>query len=148
MNFTIDDPSFVDTNVFVYLFDSDSPAKRAIARVLLDNHAEKIVLSTQVLSEFFVVVTRKLGKPLSPEHAMEALEDLHTFRVRSIHAQLALSAARRSMSSQLSYWDALIVESALEAGAAMLITEDLQHGQTFAGLRVVNPFREPGRAVT
>ena len=51
-------------------------------------------------------------------------------------------AARGSMSSRLSYWDALIVESALQAGAVMLLTEDLQHGQTFAGLRVVNPFRE------
>ncbi len=74
---------------------------------------------------------------------MVALENLHTFRVRSIHPQLALLAARRSMTSRLSYWDALIVESALEAGAGMLLTEDLQHGQMFAGLRVVNPFREP-----
>ena len=141
MSFTIDDPSFVDTNVLVYLFDSDSPAKQAIAREIVDRHSEKFVLSTQVLGEFFVTVTRKLGNPLSPERAMDALENLHTFRVRSIHPQLTLLAARRSMASRLSYWDALIVESALEAGAAMLLTEDLQHGQTFAGLRVVNPFR-------
>ena len=141
MSFTIGDPSFVDTNVFVYLFDSDSPAKQDIARELVDRHSEKIVLSTQVLGEFFNAVTRKLGNPLAPERAMDALENLHTLRVRSIHPQLPLLAARRSLSSRLSYWDALIVESALEAGAAMLLTEDLQHGQSFAGLRVVNPFR-------
>lgn len=144
MSFMIDDPSFVDTNVFVYLFDSDSPAKQAIARELVAGHSEKFVLSTQVLGEFFVAATRKLGSPLTPERAMVALENLHAFRVRSIHPQLTLLAARRSMTSRLSYWDALIVESALEAGAGMLLTEDLQHGQMFAGLRVVNPFREPG----
>ena len=141
MSFTIGDPSFVDTNVFVYLFDSDSPAKQDIARELVDRHSEKIVLSTQVLGEFFNAVTRKLGNPLVPERAMDALENLHALRVRSIHPQLTLLAARRSLSSRLSYWDALIVESALEAGAAMLLTEDLQHGQSVAGLRVVNPFR-------
>ena len=141
MSFTIGDPSFVDTNVFVYLFDSDSPAKQDIARELVDRHSEKIVLSTQVLGEFFNAVTRKLGNPLAPERAMDALENLHALRVRSIHPQLTLLAARGSMSSRLSYWDALIVESALEAGAVTLLTEDLQHGQSFAGLRVVNPFR-------
>ncbi len=57
MSFTIDDPSFVDTNIFVYLFDSDSPAKQAIARELVEGHSEKFVLSTQVLGEFFVAVT-------------------------------------------------------------------------------------------
>ena len=136
------DPWFVDTNVLVYLFDSDSPAKKATARQLLNDNAENIILSTQVLGEFYVTVTRKLGKPLSADRAMEALEELRTFRIRSIHTELTLSAVRRSVSSRLSYWDALIVESALEAGANVLLTEDLQHGQTFADLRVVNPFKE------
>ena len=56
------------------------------------------------------------------------------------------SAVRRSASSQVSYWDALIIESALDAGAAVLLTEDLQHGQRFEALRVVNPFRDDGLA--
>ena len=143
MSFTIGDPSFVDTNVLVYLFDSDSPARQAIARELVDNHAAKLVLSTQVLGEFFVTVTRKLDKPLSPERALEAVENLQRFRVRPIHAQLTRLAARRSVSSRLSYRDALIVEAALEAQAGMLLTEDLQHGRKFAGMRVFDPFREP-----
>ena len=135
------DPWFVDTNVLVYVFDSDSPTKQATARQLLNDNAENIILSTQVLGEFYVTVTRKLRKPLSAERAMDALDDLRAFPVRSVHAELVLSAARRSQLSQLSYWDALIVESALDAGADVLLTEDLQHGQTFAGLRIVNPFR-------
>ena len=142
MSFTIGDPSFVDTNVLVYLFDSDSPARQAIARELVDNHAAKLVLSTQVLGEFFVTVTRKLDKPLSPERALEAVENLQRFRVRPIHAQLTRLAARRSVSSRLSYRDALIVEAALEVQAGMLLTEDLQHGRKFAGMRVFDPFRE------
>ena len=137
------DPWFVDTNVFVYLFDSHSPARQAAAKQLLRDNAERIILSTQVLGEFYATVTRKLRKPLPPERAVEALgELLRTFRVRSIHAELTLSAAHRSTSSRLSYWDALIIESALDSGAELLLTEDLQHGQTFARLRVVNPFRQ------
>lgn len=142
MSYTIGDPSFVDTNVLVYLFDSDSPARQAIARDLVDNHAAKFVLSPQVLGEFFVVVTRKLDKPLSPALGLEAVDKLCRFRVRPISAQLARQAVRGSVSSRLSYWDALIVETALDAGAVTLLTEDMQHGQEFAGMRVVNPFRE------
>lgn len=142
MSYMIGDPSFVDTNVLVYLFDSDAPARQAIARDLVDNHAAKFVLSPQVLGEFFVVVTRKLDKPLSPERGLEAVDKLCHFRVRPVNAQLARQAVRRSVSSRLSYWDALIVETALDAGAVTLLTEDLQHGQEFAGMRVVNPFRQ------
>ena len=136
------EPWFVDTNVLVYMFDSDSPGKQAKARQLVNDNAENIILSTQVLGEFYVTVTRKLAKPLSADRAIEALDDLCAFPVRSVHSELTRSAARRSESSQLSYWDALIVESALEAGAGVLLTEDLQHGQMFARLRVVNPFGE------
>ena len=134
------DPWFVDTNVFVYAFDISASAKQDTALRLLNDHARKIILSTQVLGEFYTSVTRKLQTPLSAERTMDALDELRGFPVRSVHAQLVLSAVRRSQVSRLSYWDALIIESALEAGAEVLLTEDLQHGQTFAGMRVVNPF--------
>ncbi len=137
---------FVDTNVLVYLFDGDSPGKQARARELLDREAENIVLSTQVLGEFYVVVTRKLARPLGTDVAREAVDDLCAFQVRPLHAALVRAAARRSESSKLSYWDALIVETAIDAGAAVLLTEDLQHGQTFSGLRIANPFREEHEA--
>ncbi len=133
---------FLDTNVLVYLFDNDAPEKQARARVLLEEEPESIVLSTQVLGEFYVTVTRKLGTPLEPHVALEAVDDLCAFQVRAVGAELLQAAVRRSQLSQLSYWDALIVETALDAGAVVLMTEDLQHGQTFNGLPVIDPFRD------
>ena len=72
------------------------------------------------------------------------LDHLCAFRVRPLHAALVRAAASRSASSKLSYWNALIVETAL--GAGVLLTEDLQHGQTFDWLRITNPFREEQEA--
>jgi predicted nucleic acid-binding protein len=129
---------FVDTNVLVYLFDADAPAKQAIARELL--RAGRLVLSSQVLSEFYVTVTRKLARPLDSARASRAVSDLRALPVRDVTANLVQAAIRRCTAAQLSYWDALIVESAIEAGATTLLTEDLQHGQVIGALRVHNPF--------
>lgn len=129
---------FIDTNVLVYLFDRDSPAKQATARELVS--AGGLVLSSQVLSEFYVTVTRKLAQPLDPAQADRAVADLCALPVRSVTANLVRAAIGRSRAAQLSYWDALIVETALDAGATVLLTEDLQHGQVIGGLRVQNPF--------
>jgi len=134
------DLRFLDTNVLVYLFDADAPAKQAIARVLLT--AGPVVLSAQVLGEFYVTVTRKLRRPLDPARASRAVADLCALPVRDVTSGLVLAALRRSQDSQLSYWDALIVETALEAGASVLLTEDLQDGRSIAGLRIENPFRQ------
>ena len=131
---------FVDTNVLIYLFDDDSPGKKARAQALLDEEKDQIVLSTQVLGEFYVNVTRKLEEPLSPDAAAQAVEDFSRLEVQSITPELVLAAVRRSRSSLLSYWDSLIVETARSAGAVFLFTEDLQHGQEIDGLRIVNPF--------
>ena len=136
---------FADTNVLIYLFDGDSPNKQAQPRELLSKEVENIVLSTQVLGELYVTVTRKLADPLVPDVARKAVDDLCAFQIRPLHAELVRAAASRSESSKLSYRDALIVETAIDAGAAVLLTEDLQHGQAFDGLRVVNPFREETR---
>ena len=132
---------FVDTNILVYAYDYDSPRKQAAARQLLHERAEQIVLSTQVLGEFYVAVTRKLAKPLDTNRAIDALDALCRLTVRPLGTELVRSAVRRSASTPVSYWDALIIESALNAGATVLLTEDLQHSQTFGQLRVVNPFR-------
>ena len=131
---------FVDTNVLVYLFDDQAPAKRALARGLFSPGAGKLVLSAQVLGEFFQVVTRKT-RTLTPEQALRAARSLSRLRIWPIHRELVLGAMRRSDVSRLSYWDALIVETAIEAQASRLLTEDLRHGQRFGPVRVVNPFR-------
>ena len=134
------DLHFVDTNVLVYLFDADAPAKQEVARRIIVEQADMIVLSIQILSEFYVSVTRKLAVPLSAEAARGEIEDLAMFRIQPIGVRTVKAATLRSETSTLSYWDALVIETATEAGAVRLVTEDLQHGQSFGGLRVVDPF--------
>ena len=133
---------FFDTNVLVYLFDADSPHKRKQARVLFQKHAEAgdILLSTQVLQEFYVAVTRKLARPLDAAPASEAVASFAALPLVQIDSELILSAVHRSRNSRLSLWDALIVQAAIEGHATTLYSEDLQHGQVLDSLRVVNPF--------
>jgi predicted nucleic acid-binding protein len=136
--------SFVDTNVLVYLFDADAPEKQARARELLAARgpAGELVISTQVLQEFFVTVTRKLEHPLSTESAEQAVRRLAAYPVVTITVGLVLAAIAVLRAHQISFWDALIVAAAREAGCSELLSEDLGDGANLAGLRVSNPFRE------
>lgn len=134
--------AFLDTNVLVYLFDGGSPAKQRRAQQLFERvaYAGEALLSTQVLQEFYVAVTRKLSKPLAPELAYRVVQDLALLPLVQIDSQLVLGAIERSQREQLAYWDALIVQAAVEGGADMLFSEGLQHGQQFGALTVQNPF--------
>lgn len=133
---------FVDTNVLVYLFDADEPAKQQLARDVVGElmRTGTLVLSSQVLSELYVTVTRKLAYPLDPESALRALGDLAVYPVVAIDAALVQRAAVRSTAEQVTYWDALILEAAVEAGADVVYSEDLQHGRAYQGVSVVDPF--------
>jgi predicted nucleic acid-binding protein len=133
---------FLDTNVLVYLFDADAPEKKTAVTELFerDGASGLLILSTQVLQEFYVVATRKLAGPLAPEVAEQAVRDFATLPVRQVTPALILLAIRRSIESRLSFWDALVVETAIDAGATVILTEDLQDGQVIDGVRVVNPF--------
>lgn len=130
---------FFDTDVLVYLFDADSPGKRKKARAIFGEHAEAgdILLSTQVLQEFYVSVTRKLARQLDSLVAAQAVSSFAELPLVQIDATLILSAIHRSQTNKLSFWDALIVQAAIEGDASTLYSEDMQHGQTFEGLRVV-----------
>lgn len=134
---------FLDTSVLVYLFDGDAPARQNRAQEIFQTYgsAGQLVISTQVLQEFYVTVTRKLAKPLEPEVAYRAVQNLTILPVCQVTPELVLSAIQRSLGLRLSFWDALIVQAALESGAAALWSEDLQHGQIIDGLRIENPFR-------
>ena len=129
---------FVDTNVFVYLYDHAHPEKQRIARATLTEHPEEIVISTQVLSEFFWVVTRKLN--LDPRAAREGVRQMATLRVVPVDHRLVVHATDTALDTRLSIWDALIVEAAATAGTDHLLTEDLNHGQTIRDVEIVNPF--------
>ncbi len=134
---------FLDTNVLVYLFDADEPAKQQRARTLLSNQElrDQVTLSTQVLQEFYVSVTRKLAVPLDPDTALKAVQDLAVFPIIQIDTPLILLAIQRSRKATVSFWDALILEAALVAGTTLLYSEDFQDGASFGKLRIANPFR-------
>jgi predicted nucleic acid-binding protein len=134
---------FFDTNVLVYAFDEGEPEKREVALALIKEHLEEGdgILSVQVLREFYVSV-RRLARPLSAAEAEDALGSLAVFSPITEDWRMVVGATRRSRELTLSFWDALIVEAALRAGAERLLTEDLQHGQRIGGLTVENPFRE------
>jgi predicted nucleic acid-binding protein len=132
---------FFDTNVLVYSVDEDEPDKNAVAQALVEEHLIRGegMLSVQVLREFYSSA-RRLRRPLSDERAREMVRYFAAFVPMPEDRRLVLDAVRRSQEASLSFWDALIVEAALAAGADRLLTEDLQHGQTIGGMRVENPF--------
>jgi len=134
--------TFVDTNVFVYVFDHDEPEKRDRARQILDEEGASgcLVLSTQVLQEFYVTVTRKLARPLSEDDALAAVRHLATFAEVQIDVDLVEAAIILSRDRQLSLWDALILHAAARGGCKVVLTEDLQDSFQILGLEVVNPF--------
>lgn len=135
--------AFLDTNVLVYAVDEAEPAKREIARRLLGSSGEQeLVLSGQVLGEFYAVVTRKLAQPVSDALAAATVDLLGRLPTVAVDAALVKAAARTSRSAQLSYWDGLIVAAAAAGGCGRLLSEDLNDGQVIGSVRVENPFRE------
>jgi predicted nucleic acid-binding protein len=135
--------SFVDTNVLLYLFDERTPAKQRQAAELLERLAavdEAPVISTQVLQESFVGLTRKLH--VEAKEALAALQAMEaaSFAIQAIDVPMIWRAALRAAADRLSFWDSLIIEAAREAGCTQLYSEDLQHGRSFDGLTVSNPF--------
>lgn len=137
------DRTFFDTNVLVYLFDVDSPAKQVRARELFAGFAGsgRLVLSTQVFQEFYVTVTRKLARPLSAENALAALVQFSVFPLVTSDSALVIRAAQLHQKASLAFWDALIVQAAIEGNCRTLLSEDMQHGRRFGDLVIENPFR-------
>ncbi len=136
------DLCFVDTNVLVYGFDkSSSPKKRVAQRLLTELMEEdRLRVSTQVLQELFVTLTKKVSQRCSTEEALAVLEDLTAWPLMVIDYAAVRAAVGLADQARLSFWDALIVVSAARAGAAVLYTEDLNDGQEILGVRICNPF--------
>ena len=130
---------FVDTNVLVYAFDGADPDKQAVARSVLKG-SDVLVLSTQVLLEFFVVVTRKLDPPVPADLARAAVTEFSKLQVVSADASLVQRAVEASITHHLSVWDAMIIEAASVAGCATVLTEDLAAGLTIRDVHIVDPF--------
>ncbi len=137
---------FLDTSVLVYAHDASQPHKRDIARSLLLEHlgAGTLRTSTQALSEYFSVVTGEGEMRLSAGAASWILNQLPAETVVTVGPGGLRAAVRRCAGGGLSVWDALIVEAARQAGAAVLYTDDARvlravDGEA-DGLRAVNPF--------
>ena len=134
---------FLDTNIFVYSFDLSSQRKSELARKLIRQALLtcKGVISYQVVQEFFNVASRKFSEPLKP---LELRQYLSTVLVPllGVHSSPALfsEALTLQQEHQLSWYDSLIVASAIQAQCSLLLSEDLQHGRKFGNLRIENPF--------
>jgi predicted nucleic acid-binding protein len=133
--------AFLDTNVLVYASDMDRPAKRDTARTLMQQISHDIppCISTQVIQEFYVSTTRKLG--IDPLKAKDIIHSFRHMEIVTIDIHDINRAIEGNILWQVSFWDALIVVAAQKARCDVLYTEDLNHGQIFDALKVCNPFR-------
>ena len=134
--------SFVDTHVLVYAFDKSSSPKKRVAERLMKELMEEdqLRVSTQVLQELFVTLTRKVGQPCSSEEALAVLDDLTAWPLMVVDYAAIRAAVGLAEQDKLSFGDALVVVAAARAGARVLYTEDLNDGQEILGVRIRNPF--------
>jgi len=131
---------FFDTNVLAYAQDHDAGEKRQRSRQLIADVVASGagVVSTQVLQEFYVTATRKMG--VAPLAAKRVMQSFTIFEVVQVSPALIEKAIDRSVLSQLSFWDALIVTASASSGCTTIYSEDLNAGQMIDGVRIVNPF--------
>ena len=131
---------FLDANILVYAQDAGSPKKQRISREVLARLSSSAegVISTQVLQEFYVAATRKLGVP--PLAAKGILKTFAVFETVQVSPALIQEAVDCSILNQLSFWDALILAAAAAAGCGVVLSEDLNPGQVILGVKVQNPF--------
>jgi predicted nucleic acid-binding protein len=131
---------FLDTNILLYaVSDSDAEkSKRIRARELLAS--DGVGLSVQVQAEFYVNATAKFKLPHAI--AVAILEALDAYPILPVTETIFWAALQIKERYQLSYWDAAILAAALELGCHTVYSEDLNHGQDYAGVRVINPFKD------
>jgi predicted nucleic acid-binding protein len=135
------EPVFVDTNVWVYAVDGADPAKRQRAlEAVAPSRGRDLVISTQVLTEFYAVVTRKLARPVPAAEAEAMVAQLAALPVVAVDVSLVTAAVAASREWQVSIWDALILRAAEVAGCGRVLSEDLADGRAYGSVLVENPF--------
>ena len=135
------DRIFVDTNILVYAHDLSSGDRHAKASAVIESlwEAGTGVISTQVLQEFYVTVTRKIKNPLKSAEAREIIRNYLAWPVQINDPETTIQASEIEEKNSLSFWDALIVAAALRLQAKKIISEDLNHGQIIEGILIENP---------
>jgi predicted nucleic acid-binding protein len=137
------DRYFVDTNILVYAHDTAGGAKHDRAKALVEKlwRDRSGVVSAQVLQELCVNVRRKAGRPVDLDTARAILADYLAWNVVTNTGESILEALEIEKRYRISFWDALVVQAAEASGAAVLYSEDLSDGQSYRGVRVVNPLK-------
>jgi len=133
---------FVDTNVLIYAHDKGAGDRHRVASDLITRLWEERtgVLSTQVLQELWVNIRRKASRPLPRDEALELVNDYCRWEVVVNSAESVVEAIRLEERFTVSFWDALIIQAAQTAGVDTLYSEDLNGGQVYGSVRVVDPF--------
>lgn len=134
---------FLDTNILVYAHDKSAGRKHEQAKALIQKlwGSGTGCLSVQVLQEFYVTVTQKVPQPLDVESAVRIIEDLAFWRIYGPDAKDVLGAIDIQRRYRISFWDAMIVWSAAQLKCDIIWSEDLNPGQVYEGVELLNPFK-------
>lgn len=137
------DKVFVDTNVIVYAYDKDAGDKHRVAvNIMTDLWQSGLgTISTQILQEFFVTLTKKIPAPLDISVVRETIRRLSRWDVVLIDVDTIISATELQERYKFSFWDSLIIASAIAGGARTILSEDLADGQIIQSVTIKNPFR-------
>ena len=136
------DKFFLDTNIIVYAYDKTEPEKESLAQNLLEEglRDENMVISAQVLGEFFNVVTRHIPEPYTATEAGEIVQTLSVIQIVEVALADVFRAIDIYKKYQISYWDSLILSTAEQAGCQIVYSEDFSHQQVYNNVTVHNPF--------
>ncbi|HEY6989696.1 MAG TPA: PIN domain-containing protein [Bryobacteraceae bacterium] len=132
---------FFDINVLVHAAAGRSKDEFKRKRALELVQSENFGTFAQVLQEFYVVVATKIAHPLSAAAALEWIEQWAEFPCQPIDHQLVRIGIELSRRYRISYWDATILAAAESLGASTAYSDDLNHGQQYGAVKVINPFR-------
>jgi predicted nucleic acid-binding protein len=133
----------VDTNVLIYAVDPADAAKQvqAIAVLAALVQRRRVIISTQVVGEFFYGLTRRIAEPIAPAVAEVQVRSVVAYlQVLPLTSQTAAEAISCSVRNRMAYWDALIWATAKLNGISVIVTEDVQSSGIVDGVRYVNPF--------
>ena len=137
------DRVFVDTNVIVYAYDKDAGKKHRIAADIMKDlwRSGRGTISTQILQEFFVTLTKKISAPMDISVVRETIRRLSKWDVAIIDVDTIIRATELQERYNYSFWDSLVVAAAIASGVRTIFAEDLSDGQTIEGITIKNPFQ-------
>jgi len=133
---------FLDTNIIVYAYDSSAQSKHEIAKKIMRElwDSGQGMISTQVLQEFYVSVTKKIPKPLDMNLAKHIIKDLMYWDIVVNDGKTILEAIEIQIRHRFSFWDSLVIQAAIKGGAEVLLSENLESERVISSIEIKNPF--------